>query len=247
MPVQHIGHQLIILDSVDSSNNYAMALTQQRLAGHGDTFFALEQKAGKGQMGRRWISRPNENIIISIVLETTALAPDMVFYLSMAMALGTYDWFAEIAGEESSLKWPNDIYWRDRKAGGILIENNWAGPHWQFAIVGIGINVNQVNFEEGTKKPVSLRQITGKSFDLQVEVRKLCEKLEYRWNQLVAGKKKELLESYNQVLFSRGMPVRLRKDNMVFETTIRGVNENGELLTSDTLDRCFRVGEVEWV
>ena len=247
MPVPHIGHQLIVLDSVDSSNNYAMGLARQGLASHGDTFFALDQRAGKGQMGRRWVSRPNENIIISIVLETTGLAPERVFYLSMAMALGTYDWFSGIAGEECSLKWPNDIYWRDRKAGGILIENSWSGSYWQFAITGIGLNVNQVGFEEVAGKPVSLRQITGKTYDLLQEVKQLCGKLENRWKQLNTGNKTALLEAYNEVLFMRGKPVRLRRNNIVFETTITRVNETGELMTADGLERRFKVGEVEWV
>ena len=101
----------------------------------------------------------------SIGLETNDLSAADLFPLSMAMALGAYDWFREKAGEEACIKWPNDLYWRDRKAGGILIENLWTAGHWQFAIVGMGINLNQRSFDPAVKNPLSLLQITGRTYD----------------------------------------------------------------------------------
>jgi BirA family transcriptional regulator, biotin operon repressor / biotin---[acetyl-CoA-carboxylase] ligase len=247
MPVHHIGHRIQVLETIDSSNNYAMALVRQKKARHGEAIFALEQTAGKGQMGRQWTTRKGENIILSIVLETALLQPKALFSLSMAMALGSYDFMHQLAGDECSIKWPNDLYWRDRKAGGILIENSWKGTHWQIAIVGIGININQVVFAEGLRNPVSLKQITGKPLDLMEGVKQLCSSLENRWQQLLCGKEKELLSDYNAVLFARGTTVQLRAKNQVYSTVILGVNEAGELLTSDSEERKFKVGEVEWL
>ena len=247
MPHSPIGHKLTILDSVDSSNNYAMGQLQAQKAEHGEAYFALQQTAGKGQRGKHWQSEPAANIMVSIVLETSPLASSDLFYLSMAMALGARDWMAGHAGEETRLKWPNDLYWRDRKAGGILIENKWAGSEWQFAVVGMGINVNQVVFEESERKPVSLRQITGKTFDLMEEIKALFISLENRWQQLLNGKKGELFAAFNEFLFARGESCRFRKNNIVFESLVVGVDTNGELLTRDQTDRSFRVGEVEWL
>ena len=247
MPHYPIGQKLTILDSVDSSNNYAMGQVQSQKAEHGSAYFALEQTAGKGQRGKQWQSEPATNIMVSIVLETSQLASSDLFYLSMAMALGAHDWLAKHAGEETRVKWPNDLFWRDRKAGGILIENKWSGSDWQFAVVGLGINVNQVVFEETGRKPVSLRQITGKTYDLMQETRKLFENLEFRWQQLRDGKRSILHEDYQAHLFGKGKICRFRKNTIVFESLVLGVDSNGELLTRDKTDRRFRVGEIEWI
>ncbi len=247
MPLSPIGHKLTILDSVDSSNNYAMGQVQARKAEHGEAWFALEQTAGKGQRGKLWHSEPATNIMVSIVLETNRLASSDLFYLSMAMALGARDWLAQHTGSETQVKWPNDLYWRDRKAGGILIENKWSGSEWQFSVVGLGINVNQVVFEDTGRKPVSLRQITGKTYDLMEETRKLFTSLEFRWQQLAGDKKSILQSDYQEHLYGKGEICRFRKNAIVFESLVLGVDANGELLTRDTIDRRFRVGEVEWI
>ena len=134
------ANSFIILTSVDSTNNYAMAMVQSGQASHGDAFFSWEQTAGKGQRGRHWQTGKGQNIALSVVLEPTAIKPGHQFYLSVAVALACYDFFNAIAGPETFIKWPNDIFWRDRKAGGVLIENVFNGNTWRFAVVGIGIN-----------------------------------------------------------------------------------------------------------
>jgi BirA family biotin operon repressor/biotin-[acetyl-CoA-carboxylase] ligase len=247
MPIYPIGHQLTILETVDSSNNYAMQMVQQKGAIHGQVFFALDQTAGKGQRGKVWHSEPTSNIIMSVVLETTGLAASDQFYLSMAMALGCRNWFAQKAGDETSVKWPNDIYWRDRKAGGMLIENKWFGQEWQFSVVGIGINLNQTQFPQTSRKPVSLRQITGRNLDLLQEARLLCEELENRWQQLRRGEKQSIHTEYQSRLFGMNKICRFRRNTIEFETRVVGVSEQGELLTQDQTARRFKVGEIEWV
>ncbi|HXL72345.1 MAG TPA: biotin--[acetyl-CoA-carboxylase] ligase, partial [bacterium] len=142
-----IGHAFIELGSVDSTNNYAMARAAAGLADHGTLYFAHEQWAGKGSRGRTWTSKPGENIILSAVLEPVALVSSQAFALSACVALACHDLFSQYAGAEATrIKWPNDLYWGDRKAGGILIENNFRGDRWAFAIAGIGININQTEF-----------------------------------------------------------------------------------------------------
>ncbi|MFT4022455.1 MAG: biotin--[acetyl-CoA-carboxylase] ligase [Flavihumibacter sp.] len=236
-----------MLDSVDSSNNYAMALAKKGMAQHGEVFFALQQTAGKGQRGKQWITAYGVNIMQSIVLETNALGPSDLFALSMAMALGVYDWFSEKVGKEARIKWPNDLYWRDRKAGGILIENLWAAGSWQFAIVGMGINLNQRQFDPAIKNPVSLLQITGREHNLLGEAALLCACLEKRWQQLVGGGQASLHAGFESVLYKKGEKVRLKKGNRVFETVVEGVSLQGELITRDALEHRFAVGSVEWL
>jgi BirA family transcriptional regulator, biotin operon repressor / biotin---[acetyl-CoA-carboxylase] ligase len=247
MPHHHIGQRIQVLDTVDSSNNYAMGLARSGAAIHGDAFFALEQTSGKGQQGKQWLSQKGKNIALSIVLETTLLQPKDLFLLSMAMALGSCDYLRSVAGADCRIKWPNDLYWRDRKAGGILIENSWQATRWQFAIVGIGLNINQLVFDETLKKAVSLQQITGMPIDLMDGVRQICVALELRWQQLLKGGGANLLQEYNSVLYGRDQMMQLRHGADEFAATIVGVNADGELLTLGVEEKTFKVGEVIWV
>ena len=243
-----IGHSFIELESVDSTNNYAMAQAVAGMASHGTLFFAHEQWAGKGQRGRTWTSTPGENIILSAVIEPVALGSAQVFALSTCVALACHDLFSRYAGAASTrIKWPNDLYWDDRKAGGILIENSFRGERWALSIVGMGININQVRFPESARNPVSLRQITGQSFDAMELARELGTCLDLRYAELSAGGADRLLAAYNARLYKRNETVRLKKENAAFDTVVVGVSPMGELMTRDVLSRQFTFGEVEWV
>ncbi len=259
-----IGQPFIIVPKVDSSNNYAIARLQSGEAEHGTVYFALEQSAGKGQRGKTWISHPNENVIMSAIIQPYRLLLDQQFQLSVAVALACYDFFKNFASEEfTKIKWPNDLYWQDRKAGGILIEsavgkkesgvgsrfrgNDGSGAEWLWAVVGIGININQTEFEEFSTKAVSLKQITGKDWDVEALTRELCACLENRYQGLIAGDAYDQLKEYNSHLYKRNETVRLKKANAVFETTIISVSQKGKLITRDTMEREFDWGEVEFV
>ncbi len=165
-----------------------MARAAAGLADHGTLYFAHDQWAGKGQRGRTWTSKPGENIILSAVLEPVALVSSQAFALSACVALACHDLFSRYAGAEATrIKWPNDLYWGDRKAGGILIENNFRGDRWTFAVAGIGININQTAFPATAANPVSLQQITGQSYDAVQLARELGSCLDRRYRELEGG------------------------------------------------------------
>ncbi len=187
------------LSEVDSSNNYAMRQVQADLAEHGTTVFASYQNQGKGQRGKSWNAAAGENIMMSCILEPSFLLVDNQFFLNIVVSLGCYDFFNINAIDKTSIKWPNDIYWGDRKAGGILIENVLQGNVWRFSIAGMGLNINQTTYPADVPNPVSLKQITGKRYDVINCAKELCVHLENRWQMLKAGKEIQLLEEYNQV------------------------------------------------
>src|SRR5258708_4783032 len=164
--MQPIGHTFIELQSVDSTNNYATAQVHAGLASHGTVFSAYEQYAGKGRRGKSWASAPGENLIISIVVQPYFLSGTQQFLLSSCIAVACHDFLRKYTTGETSIKWPNDLYWRDRKAGGILIENIFRGDQWMLAIAGTGINVNQVLFPETARNPGWLKTLTGHDFDV---------------------------------------------------------------------------------
>ncbi len=223
-----------------------MRQIQAGLATHGTAWFALEQTAGKGQRGKSWLTTPNQNIMLSVVI-TPGLLPSRQFCLSATVALACYDFYKKYAGEETRIKWPNDLYWRDRKAGGILIENVFRGSDWLYAVVGVGINLNQVVFDPALPNPVSLKQITGRDFDPSEMGKELCLALENRYQLLQAGETAAIMQEYQQVLYKIHQPVTLKKGAVLFETTITGVSDNGQLLTKDVIDRSFDFGEVEFL
>ena len=237
-----IGEPFIVLPTVESTNNYAMGLAHAGLAKHGTTVFTMNQTAGKGQRGKSWETNPGENLAMSVIIRPPADLSG--FRLSALIALSCMQWFESYVKSEVFVKWPNDIYWRDRKAAGILIENSFRENVWQWAILGIGVNINQTVFHPSFKNPVSLKQITGKSYDPQLLARDLCKFL----NQGLANYHSiEVMPEYNLHLYAKGKAVRLKKENAVFETTIKGVDAGGNLITEDTIERTFRFGEVEWI
>ena len=240
-----IGEPFVILSSVDSTNKYAMQEVHDQLSSHGKAYFAFEQTEGRGQRGKTWHSASGENLILSVVWHMERPFPEHPFLFSAAIALGCYDFFNKYAGDETSLKWPNDLYWRDRKAGGILIENSLLGSHWRASVSGMGINVNQVDFGAGMINPVSLRQITGKTFDLIVLTKELCANLGRRSLQW-ENDPVSVLKDYNAVLYKKGQVHSFTTENGTIEGTVKEVNGKGQLILNCPDERVFDHGMISW-
>jgi BirA family biotin operon repressor/biotin-[acetyl-CoA-carboxylase] ligase len=242
-----IGEPFIELQQVESTNSYAIDKIQANLAAHGLAVFAYEQTAGRGQRGKEWHTIPGNNIILSAIVDTSFLLLHQQFLLSASTALACYDFFNLYANGDTNIKWPNDIYWRDRKAAGILIENSVRGNNWPFSVIGIGMNINQTIFPSSAKNPVSLKQITGKHFDAVLMAKELCSFLEKRYQQLKQGNEAGIFENYHEHLYKHRQKVRLKKDNIVFDCLIDGVRPDGKLLVKDCAFENFGFGEVEWI
>ena len=192
-PIITIGAPLIELPSIDSTNIYAMEQIKAGKAISGSCYNTPFQTHGKGQHGRVWESQKGQNLLCSYVLELKSLnpaknwGPEDQKGLSAAVAIGAKAFFGAHAGDETLIKLPNDIYWRDRKAGGILIENSLRGTEWTWAVIGIGFNINQTSFSPDAPNPVSLRQITGRQWEiarLQTELSKALTDSIQNWIQV---------------------------------------------------------------
>jgi BirA family transcriptional regulator, biotin operon repressor / biotin---[acetyl-CoA-carboxylase] ligase len=183
-----LGTPLIELSTIDSTNIYAMAQIKAGLAKSGSCYTADFQTNGKGQHGRVWESTKGQNLLCSYILELNTLdalknwTPADQIGFSAAIALGARAFFAAFAGSETKIKKPNDIYFSDRKAGGILIENLVRGQEWTWAVIGIGMNINQTEFSPEalnslSSNPISLQEITNQSWDLKKMQQHLSEAL----------------------------------------------------------------------
>ncbi|HMK19921.1 MAG TPA: biotin--[acetyl-CoA-carboxylase] ligase [Chitinophagaceae bacterium] len=254
-----IGKPFIELQSIDSTNKYAMGLIHGDLlpdghgeAQHGMAVFTHEQTAGKGQRGKKWASQKDLNIALSILLNPYPLSIPDQFKLSVCIAVSACEFFSKYAGDETKIKWPNDIYWRDRKAGGILIENVIQSSQstvgrWQWSVAGIGININQTDFDPNLPNPFSLKQITGKKYNPVELAQELCSIIEKNYQSLIAGNFMTLFNKYQTHLYKKDEKVKLKKGTRVFETTIKEVSVTGQLITQHSIEERFEFGEVEWV
>jgi BirA family biotin operon repressor/biotin-[acetyl-CoA-carboxylase] ligase len=241
-----VGTPFLELQQVESTNNYATGLVHAGMAQSGMAVFAHHQSKGKGQRNRQWVSERGKNIAISLILQPPPLALSQSFVLSKATAVAVRHFFHHHAGSETSVKWPNDLYWRDRKAGGILIENMVQGNEWKAAIIGIGININQTNFDNLEKKAVSLKQITGKDHQPVLLAAELCHYLSETYSLLHISPS-EVKEQYRQGLYKRNETVKLKQGNRVFAAVVKDVSDVGELIVQHATEERFKVGEVEWV
>ncbi|MFI5153122.1 MAG: biotin--[acetyl-CoA-carboxylase] ligase [Chitinophagales bacterium] len=241
-----VGFPFIELPSVDSTNNYALAKVHAGMAEHGTVFFADEQTSGRGQRGKSWTSTPGENIIMSIVLEPVWLKVKYQFLLSMAVASACHSFLRQYVPNDLSIKWPNDIYWKEKKLGGILIENTVKGNHLVFSIAGIGLNINQKLFESWIPNPMSLTQMTGTRFEVKTLAKQLCKCLEEKYTLLINGETNLLIKEYNKHLFMKNQEAHFRKGNMKFSAVLTEVRPDGILITRDP-ELALRHNEVEWI
>lgn len=249
-----IGFPFIELPTVDSTNNYAMAKVHEGLAQPGLAIMAHDQTAGKGQRGKTWEAGKNQNINLSVVIRPAGLFIADQFALSAAVAIAVHQFFAKYAGwEDTRIKWPNDIYWRDRKAAGILIDNVLSPAttgglaDWKWSVIGIGININTASFPAHLQHAVSLKQITGQAFDITKLAKELCEDLDEKIHLLFDQNPASIIDQYNNVLYRKDQPVKLKKDNRVFEAVIKKVNLDGQLVIHHAMEETIDFGEVEWL
>ena len=257
-----MGIPFVELQTIDSTNNYALAQIHANLAQPGTCYFAHEQTRGKGQRGKSWVAEKRANVILSIVLKPSFLEPARQFYLSACGAVAVFHFLKDhIDDGFLKIKWPNDLYWNDQKLGGILIENilgsgnaGRAGkkneklvPAWKWSVVGVGINVNQTKFPKEIKNPVSLKLLTGKDYDTVGLARHLCGSFGLFYDELRKEKYSSILKKYNHVLYKRNETVRFKKNNRVFKATVKRVNEMGQLVIKHAIEERLEFGEAEWL
>lgn len=216
---------------------------------HGDVVWADEQTAGRGQRGHAWSSTPGENLTFSVVLRPTFLPAGEQFLLSEAVTLALVRTFGDY-GIDTRIKWTNDIYAGNRKIVGMLIEHNCSGPTLARSIVGIGINVNQAAFDPALPNPVSMAQLTGRTFNREEVLRTFLERFALRYEQLRQSDRETLQTDYRTRMYRLGERHTYRLPGRgETEGIIEGVRPTGELLvrhTDGTLGE-YLFGEIEFV
>jgi BirA family biotin operon repressor/biotin-[acetyl-CoA-carboxylase] ligase len=204
-------------------------------------------------MGKVWEAESGQNILLSVVLDPKKLVfngseldPSIV---SMLVAVGCFNFFITYAGDETRIKWPNDIYWRDRKAAGILIENSYRGPIWQWSIAGMGVNINQTSFGNELNKAVSLKQITGNTYIVKDLAAELCGRIQDALDVLVTKGPDALITLYNNALYKKGELVTVAVNEVIKTVIICRVLPNGylEIENENGTKESVALGAVKWL
>lgn len=234
------------LDDTTSTNDDA----RDPRYGHGHLIHAERQRAGRGQRGHKWSSGEGLNLTFSVVFEPRFLPAAEQFLLSEAVALALVDTLARF-GIEARIKWTNDIYVGDRKIVGMLLEHNLSGGVLSRTIAGIGLNVNQTEFDPVLPNPTSMRLLTGRTFARDEVLEVLYDRLMARYGALEQGGREELQNDYRAALYRLNSRQRFRNPatGELFDAVIRGVRPAGDLLLEhpDGTVRDYLFREVEFV
>lgn len=224
-----IGTKIIFEEQLPSTNTYAIKLLSSEKPPEGTIVRAAYQSAGRGQPGNRWESEKDKNLLISIILYPEMVIPAEQFIVSMTISLGIHD-FVSRHVKGSSIKWPNDIYVKDDKIAGILIESSTIGNRVHYMVAGIGLNINQEKFHSDAPNPVSLKQITGKDYDLESCLRELSNDLDLRYMSLKNGEEEHIIKEYHRNLYRYGIPSKFADISGQFTGVIKKVDTDGALM-----------------
>lgn len=198
--------------------------------------YAGYQTAGRGQTGNGWESEPDKNLICSILLPNKNL-----YFLNIAVSVA----IIRLIGEPFTIKWPNDIYYRDKKLAGILLENAIVGSIVKYSIAGVGLNVNQTKFTSDAPNPVSLKQITGKTYDIDQLMKDLFEEVKAVLNE----PEERIWSNYKDHLYRREGWYAYEDQNGCFEARIIDVLPTGEIVLKDKQgnERIYHFKQIRYV
>ncbi len=225
---EFVGKSLFSLPKCHSTNDIAADLLKQGLIDKGAIIVTDNQTDGRGQRDNNWESAPGKNLTLSIVLKPDFLQIENHFFLNLITTLAITDVLLGIQ-DNFKIKWPNDIYHSNRKIGGILIENSVLSGKLISTIIGIGLNVNQVEFSDKINA-ISLTNIVGKEFQLNTIFNQLIQRLDHRWLELINKNFEKLRFNYQNRLFWIGENHQFRDQKGSFYGTIEGIDSYGKLM-----------------
>lgn len=242
-----MGKRLIYVPECHSTNDLAVQILDQSAAHEGTVVITDRQLQGRGQRGNSWISADFLNLTLSVVLRPTFLRVADQFFLNIVASLGVHDTVRQLITDPAVfVKWPNDVIVGTRKISGILIENQIQGGRIQASVVGIGLNVNQIDF--GIPTATSLALQWGREFENASVFEILMEYLEGRYLQLRRGDLDALRRDYLGALYWRGERRRFAAADREFWGTIAGVDQFGHLqIDSDGAISAYGMQEIRYL
>lgn len=239
---------LLHIEETSSTNSYLQAYCNDSRPEEYTTVVANFQTAGRGQRGNAWESEPGSNLLFSFVLYPEFLEAKRQFFISQIVSLAIKETLACYT-PGISIKWPNDIYWKDKKICGILIEHDLMGKFINQSIAGIGININQKEFASSAPNPISLRQITGEKYFLPDILNSIMERVKVYYQLLRRNETQLISQRYEEALFRKNGMYRYKDTQGEFMAEIARVESEGKLILRDEkqVERSYMFKEVEYL
>ena len=239
-----IGQRIVYYSSLGSTNEVLKELAAQG-APEGTLVIADEQTAGRGRMGRRWLAPPGTGLLLSLLFRPD-FAPNQAQRLTMICSLAIADAIEGLTGLPVGLKWPNDIFVRGQKVGGILTESGTTGGHLDYIVVGMGLNVNLTisTLPELQGIATSLSQELGREVSRLGLLWKILEGIETRYESLRRGESPH--EEWAARLINLGRQVQVTTPQGALVGWAEGVDADGALVlrTPDGQRRRILAGDV---
>jgi BirA family biotin operon repressor/biotin-[acetyl-CoA-carboxylase] ligase len=229
------NYHIIHLSEINSTNDFAKELISKQFPVEFTVISCDYQTKGKGQHSNVWHSDKAKNLTFSLITYPTHIQIDNQFYLSKLISLGIID-YLESKKIECKIKWPNDIYYENKKICGILIENTISGTILKTAVIGIGININQTEFPKDLPNAVSLSGILKKQFNLNEELELLLNFLIMRYMNSHKINFTIINEAYHKHLYKINQPALFKDKNGIFEGTVCETLHDGRIII-ETLDK----------
>lgn len=224
-----LGRELFFFDELESTNTFAKNL-ERKTSKHGAIVVANYQSKGRGQYDREWQSEPGLNLTFSIVFEPSKA--DRLTVLTLTSALAIAEIIEELTNDSISIKWPNDVLVNEKKIAGLLTETLFNGDKLERVIVGIGLNVNQENFEKSLNdNATSLRSITSKDTSREILLARLLSRIEFYY-RFWDSKDIELIKKINKKFIGYGKWTNLVINDKPLEQKFKflGINESGHMV-----------------
>ncbi|NQY66245.1 MAG: biotin--[acetyl-CoA-carboxylase] ligase [Flavobacteriales bacterium] len=233
-----IGSEILHLDTVYSTNSYLLELAEKESVNEGLVVVAQDQTKGRGQRHNIWVSEPLKNITLSILVYPNIDISDH-FFLNKLISIGLVDFIKDLVDMDVSIKWPNDIYVGDGKIAGILIESKVSGKNVSSSVLGLGININQTEFDSSLRNPTSVFNITGRSINIDTCISSLCRSLETQYAKLKGKNKSEIEEQYESLLYRKNTFHEYVILGKVYIAKILGVDPIGKLILQSNTEEMF--------
>lgn len=226
-----IGKDIIYFETLNSTNTYAMGLLEKGCE-DGTIIIANSQSSGRGRFNRSWLSPPNKNLYMSIILKPY-VSPRDASILSLMTAVACINGLRRISNIETSIKWPNDILVKDKKLGGILIETKSENKKVSIAIIGIGINVNFRSYEmpnEIRAIATSLEEETGFYYSRTDVASEILKELDIWYNLFLKGDKEKIIKEWLRLSSTIGKYIKVKTGESIYSGTAIGIDDEGRLL-----------------
>jgi BirA family transcriptional regulator, biotin operon repressor / biotin---[acetyl-CoA-carboxylase] ligase len=235
-------------EKVDSTNHEAAKWITDNMPPQGSAVLADFQTTGKGLGSNTWESAKKENLLTSIILYPEFLPAGKQFMLNKIISLSVKECVRYYVGSENvKIKWPNDIYIKNRKISGILSQNSLSGNQIIYTIAGVGLNVNQTVFPDHLPNPVSLKMITGKQYRVKNVLSQLQQTLVRFYTLLANDKSTEIDNMYLQSLFNYNITAKYRSGGKEWYGKITGVSQYGHLIVERDGQTCaFDLKEIAY-